>query len=149
MPDVRVQRVSPQLTAVVRFRASQSELSTLIPQACGKVWSFVRAAGIANPGRHLAIYFDCEMNIECGVEVQEQFSGNGEIFCSSTPEGTAATAAHIGPYNCLGQTHDAVRQWCADQGYKLAGPSWEIYGHWTDDPSKLRTDVYWLLADES
>jgi hypothetical protein len=23
--------------------------------------------------------------------------------------------------------------------------SWELYGHWEDDPAKLRTDVFYLL----
>jgi hypothetical protein len=32
----------------------------------------------------------------------------------------------------------------------LAGPNWEVYGHWQDewnsDPSKIRTDVFYLLV---
>jgi hypothetical protein len=32
----------------------------------------------------------------------------------------------------------------------LAGPNWEVYGHWTDewnsDPAKIRTDVFYLLV---
>jgi hypothetical protein len=35
------------------------------------------------------------------------------------------------------------------QGHELAGPSWEVYGHWLDewnsDPRKIRTDVFYLL----
>ena len=35
-------------------------------------------------------------------------------------------------------------------GLVRVGPSWEIYGHWRDewnrDPSKIRTDVFYLLA---
>ena len=27
-----------------------------------------------------------------------------------------------------------------------AGPAWEIYGDWTDDPAQLRTDVQYLLG---
>ena len=56
-----------------------------------------------------------------------------------------ATAAHYGPYSRLGDAHAAVRQWCAAQGHALVGPFWEIYGHWTDDPAQLRTDVCYLL----
>jgi len=39
-----------------------------------------------------------------------------------------------------------VIEWCRSQGHRLSGTRWEVYGHWTDDPSKLRTDVYYLLA---
>ena len=28
----------------------------------------------------------------------------------------------------------------------LAGPCWEVYGDWHDDPAKRRTDMYHLLA---
>ena len=29
----------------------------------------------------------------------------------------------------------------------LAAPSWEVYGHWHDDPAELRTEAYYLLQD--
>ncbi len=130
---------------MIRFQATAGELPTKIPQACGEVWTFARAAGLPRPGRHLALYLDGVMNIECGAEVTQPFTGNGRVVCSSTPAGLAATTVHMGPYNRLGEAHDAVNKWCAANGHTLAGPSWEVYGHWEDDPAKLRTDVFWLL----
>lgn len=146
--QVRVEQVEPRLTAVIRLRVAQKELSIVVPQACGEVWAFVRANNVPRPGRHLALYLDCEMNIEVGVEVFQAFTGNDRVVCSSTPAGLVATAAHFGPYAQLGEAHDAVHKWCADHGHALAGPSWEVYGHWTDDPAQLRTDVFWLLKTE-
>jgi hypothetical protein len=32
-----------------------------------------------------------------------------------------------------------------EDGHALAGTSWEIDGHWTDDPAKLETRVGYLL----
>ncbi len=29
----------------------------------------------------------------------------------------------------------------------LAGPSWEVYGHWHEDPAQLKTDIYYLLRE--
>jgi effector-binding domain-containing protein len=143
--EVRVEQVASQLTGVVRFRAKSHELSKLVPQACGEVWTFMRMTHRPKPGRNLALYLDGEMNVECGVEVFQPFEGNERVVCSSTPAGLAATTVHWGPYNRLGDAHNAVCKWCADNGHKLAGSSWEVYGHWEDDPAKLRTDVYWLL----
>jgi effector-binding domain-containing protein len=143
--QVHMRYVAPQLTAVVRLRARQPELATVIPAACGEVWAFARSAGLPRPGRHLALYLDCEMNIECGAEVFQPFAGNGRVVCSSTPAGLVATAAHLGPYARLGEAHAAIHRWCAENGHTLAGPSWEVYGHWDDDPAKLRTDVFYLL----
>jgi effector-binding domain-containing protein len=143
--QVRVHPVASQLTAVVRCRATVAELAQVIPQACGEVWAFLRSAHLPRPGRNLALYLDCEMNIECGVEVFQPFAGNDRIICSSTPAGVVATAAHLGPYARLGEAHTAVLRWCAEHGHVLAGPSWEVYGHWTDDPAQLRTAIFYLL----
>jgi effector-binding domain-containing protein len=87
------------------------------------------------------------MNLECGVEVSQPFDGNDRVVCSSTPGGLVATTVHLGPYHRLGEAHEAVLQWYSKQKLALAGPFWELYGHWTDDPAKLRTDVFYLLQD--
>jgi len=59
--------------------------------------------------------------------------------------GAVARTIHIGPYHLLSGAHSAILDWCAEANVPLAGPNWEIYGHWTDDPSQLRTDVCYLL----
>jgi effector-binding domain-containing protein len=143
--QVAIKQVEPQLTAVVRRRAGLSELSQVIPQACGEVWAFFRSSGLPHPGRNLALYFDDQINLESGVEVDQPFASDKGVFCSSTPAGQVATTTHFGPYERLGEAHNAIRKWCADHGHALVGPNWEVYGHWVDDPAKLRTDVYYLL----
>jgi effector-binding domain-containing protein len=143
--QVSVQQVASQTTAVVRRRASVSELAQVVPQACGEVWTFVRAAQLPRPGRHVALYLDNAINLEVGAEVAQPFDGNERVFCSCTPAGRVATTMHLEPYNRLGEAHRAICQWCAAHGHALAGPCWEVYGHWNDDPAKLRTDVFYLL----
>ena len=63
--------------------------------------------------------------------------------------GRVATAVHMGPYQNLHFAHVAIRDWCAKHGHALAGPNWEIYGHWDEswnkDPARIRTDVFYLL----
>jgi effector-binding domain-containing protein len=143
--QVHVQQVQSQTTAVVRCRAKLDELATVVPQACGEVWAFIRSSGLPHPGRNLALYLDGEINLECGVEVAQPFAGDGRVVCSRTPAGLVVTAAHWGPYNRLHEAHAAICRWCADNGHAKAAPNWEVYGHWDDDPAKLRTDVYYLL----
>jgi effector-binding domain-containing protein len=147
--EVQLTRAVAQTTAVVRFRAGLAELPKVIPAACGEVWSFIRASGSLHGGRLLAVYGDGDRDagwdIECGAEVDRPFTGTQRVVCSATPAGPAAVAVHWGPYHRLGEAHEAVRKWCADNGHIRAGLAWEVYGHWNDDPSKLRTDVYYLL----
>lgn len=142
---VQVEQVESQMTAVVRRRADLIELTRVVPQACGEVWAFIRSSHLPHPGRNLALYLDDEINLEVGVEVFQPFDGAEQVICSRTPDGTVATTVHMGPYHRLPAAHSAIRKWCAEQGFSLAGPNWEVYGHWDDDPAKLRTDVYYLL----
>lgn len=139
-------------TAVVRFRASLAELPRVIPAACGEVWNFIKASGFLHGGRHVAIYFDgshdAGWNIECGAEVDRPFDGNGRVVCSAVPAVRAAVTTWVGPYNRLGEVHEAVRKWCADHGHTLAGPAWEVYDHQTDHKSPPSTDVFYLLRPQ-
>lgn len=145
--EVRVEQVQAQPTAIVRRQARSAELAQVVPQACGEVWQFVRAVGLLRPERNLALYLDGVINLECGVEVAGSFTGNGRVIPSSTPAGRVATTTHYGPYERLGEAHGALLAECRARGLALAGPSWEVYGHWTDDMAQLRTDVYYLLRD--
>jgi effector-binding domain-containing protein len=141
---IEVKQVESQPTAVVRRRASLQQLSTVVPQACGLVWNFLKAAQI-KAGRNLAVYLDDEINLEVGLEVFGPFNGADQIVYSTIPAGPVLTTTHIGPYDRLASAHEAIRDWSVRHQHKLAGPNWEIYGHWTDDPSQLRTDVFYLL----
>jgi effector-binding domain-containing protein len=146
---VHVQRLPSVRLAVIRRQARQSELSRVVPECCGLVWNQVRAQH-AKGGRHVAIYWDGSIRLEVGVELDGPFTEQGDVVLSATPAGEAATTTHFGPYGNLGAAHDAVQGWVRANQRQLAGPSWEIYGHWlpewNSDPSKIRTDVFYLLT---
>jgi effector-binding domain-containing protein len=149
--DVRLVHLTGNTpTAVVRRRASLQEIPRVVPEACGIVWGVVRAQQIKGAGRHVALYLDDQINLEVGVELQAPFAGHGEVVGSALPAGPVATAMHFGPYNRLRAAHQAIRDWSGNHGHTLAGPNWEIYGHWEDawnsDPSQIRTDVFYLLG---
>jgi effector-binding domain-containing protein len=148
---VRVEQLDGIPLAVVRRQARPADLSRLVPECCGLVWNAVRAQGTRG-GRHVAIYWDDTIRLEVGVELQASFVEQGEVVRSSTPAGLVASTTHFGPYGGLGAAHDAIHQWCKASNQRLAGPRWEIYGHWLDewnaDPSRIRTDVYYLVASK-
>src|SRR5688572_22272350 len=148
--DVQVQIVESVPLAVVRRQARQADLAGLVPECCGLVWEAVRSQRVT-AGRHVALYWDGSIRLEVGVELLGPFLDDGEVVQSATPAGTVASVTHLGPYGGLGAAHDAVRRWCETQGHRLAGPSWEMYGHWKQewntDPAAIRTDVCYLLAE--
>ena len=147
---VQLQQLESIPLAVIRRQASQAELSRVVPECCGLVWNAVRAQNMKG-GRHVALYWDAGIRLEVGVELSGAFAETGEVVRSATPAGPVASTTHFGPYGGLGAAHEAIRRWCRENNRQLAGPSWEIYGHWQNDwntdPSRIRTDVYYLLAD--
>lgn len=147
--DIRVAQQTSTHLAVVRRIASLQELPTVVPDACGTVWKFIQASNTPDAGRNVAIYLDDKINLEIGVEVAAPITGDGEVVASSTPSGKVAATTHFGPYNQLHRAHDALRTWCNAGGLQLAGPNWEIYGHWqeewNDNPDKISTEIYYLL----
>lgn len=150
--DIRLQQVSSRPLAVVRRRAAPRELSKVVPDACGTVWSVLRSRQVAGAGRHVAVYWDGQINLDVGVELDAPFSGCGEVVGSATPVGLVATTSHYGPYSELHGAHQAICVWCRNNAHTLAGPNWEIYGHWQDewnhDPGKICTEVFYLLVTE-
>jgi effector-binding domain-containing protein len=150
MPEVRLEQHPGIPLAVVRRRATQQQLPQVVPEACGAVWNVVRSQNIPDAGRHVAVYLDDQINLEVGVELEATFASHGEVIASTTPSGPVATTTHIGPYQLLHRAHEAIQQWCQQNGHTPAGPNWETYGHWqqewNNDPTKIVTHVYYLLT---
>ncbi len=86
------------------------------------------------------------MDVDFGVEVTRGFEASGEVYATQTPAGEVATAVHIGPYDRLKDTHGGIHAWAGAHSRQFAGRSWEIYGDWSDDSSKLETTVAYLLS---
>jgi hypothetical protein len=148
--EVRVENISgARPLAVVKLVARPEEFSRLVPRYCGVVWNALKAKGVKGAGRHIAIYRDEVVNLEVGVELESRFDGEGELW-GRRFRGLVSTSA-FGAVQKLGEAHGAIKEWCGRNGYALAGPKWEIYGHWVEewnnDPAKIRTDVFYLLKE--
>ena len=150
MVDVSLRAIEPTPIAVARRSVTQSEIPAVMIPALDAVWAFVRGRELET-GHNVAVYdagdgSDAGFTAWFGVQVAAAFDGDCSIDCAAMPNGVTAVATHIGLYNRLGETHRAVRAWCQEHGHALSGTSWEIYGDWTDDPTKLETTIGYLLA---
>jgi len=144
---VNVATVTQQSIAASRRRTTHGRVSQEIQGVLGDVWTFLRAHADVKWGFNVAIYHEPPPNgsIECGVQVFSRFDETADVVSSYTPAGRVATTAHFGPYDQLGGAHEAVREYCKQNGHEIVLPFWEIYGHWNDDWAKVRTDVYYLI----
>ncbi len=154
-PTVRLARSDETALAVVRRSARAGELPRVVPAACGAVWNALRARAVTGAGCNVALYLDASdgvIRLEVGVEYGGPLDARDDgLVRSALPAGAVATLTHFGPYGGLGRAHAAIVAWCHQHGHVLAGPNWEVYGHWVDawnhDPSAIRTDVFYLLAN--
>jgi effector-binding domain-containing protein len=146
---VQLQRLESAPVAVIRRQARQADLPRLVPELCGTVWNALKAQQ-AKGGRHVAIYWDASMRIEVGAELLGDFTESAEVVRSATPAGLVASTTHFGPYGGLMTANAAIKEFCRANNHRLAGPSWEIYGHWLPEwnanPALIRTDVFWLVS---
>jgi len=119
------------------------------------VWAFLGLRpGLHTGGANVSLYHHVDrpelgMPIDIGVEVTRRFEPEGEVRCVETPAGPAAVTLHVGPYTTLPLTHAALHVWCGANGHKIGTHSLEIYGDWSDDPSKLETTIEYLLRQRA
>ncbi|SRR5579883_430692 len=138
MYTVELKEVPETRIASVAGKAKRNALPAAIRSLFDRFYAGFKQKG----GLNVVYYPGCEspdeFDIECGVLFD---AGN-----SALPRGLVATTTYWGPYDRMKPAHDAIHTWARENGRKLAGPSWEIYGHWSDDPAKLRTDIFYLVS---
>ena len=137
--EVSVLNVPAQPIRVVRSRATRLNLPIQIRAAFDQFYSNFKSHGELNIAFYPGSDIRGDFEICCGVQVES--GGNDQ-----TPGGAVAITTHMGPYTALKGAHSAIHKWVRENGYTFAGPSWEVYGHWSEDPAQLRTDVFYLLS---
>lgn len=150
--QVVTKAVSAQTLAAVRRRALIRDIGRVWKPALDLVWEFLRRhEGLHTDGHNCFIYHHpaergAPMDIDFGVQVIRSFESEGEIICTETPAGEVAMTTHVGDYEKLAAAHEAIHSWRIANGRVFAGRSWEIYGDWTEDTTKLETQVVYLLS---
>jgi effector-binding domain-containing protein len=144
--QVTMTDVETRPTAVVPATTTWQEFPTLWRELSDEVWACLHAGGISRGCRVIMLYWDDVPHVEVGVELLVPCPLIGRVRASALPAGQAAMTVHWGAYSRLGEAHQAVIDWCAAQGKRKTGTRWEVYGPHNDDPAKVWTEVYWLLA---
>ena len=143
--EVQLVTVAPRPTAVVARTTTWKEFPRIWMQLLDQVYAFLKSSAVRQSGHNVMLYLNDVPSVEVGVEVEGSFDSDGPVVSSALPAGQTAMAVHRGSYEGLHSTHRAIHQWCAAAGRELAGPRWEIYGDWHEDPQQLQTEVYYLL----
>jgi len=107
---------------------------------------------MTDPGHNVVFYPDWSPDrpfmIECGVLTATPVGGREGVVSSALPAGRVALLSHIGPYQTMHDTYVKLDAWCKREGLTRSLTFWEEYDDWTDEPTKLRTDIYLLLRPD-
>jgi effector-binding domain-containing protein len=150
-PSVSVRTVHSMNLAAVRRKVAIGGVGAAWRPALDKVWEFLRAhPELRTDGHNVFLYHhpscrNLPMDVDFGVAVVREFEPEGEVRPAETPAGEVAIAVHVGPYERMKKTHDAIHAWRAANNRAFAGMSWEIYGDASDDPAKNETTIAYLL----
>jgi hypothetical protein len=142
---VTIVHAPPRRTAAVPATTTWAEFPTLWRNLLDQVWAVLRSDPAIVHGHNIFLYLDASPRVEIGVEVFGTFQPADNVVESAVPAGEVATTTSRG-YHELGEAHRAVRDWCAENGRRLAGPFWEIYGDPHEATGAVAIDVCYLLA---
>ena len=150
---IAVETVQPRILAAARRRVTSVQVPTAFRAPLDAVWTYLgNHPGLRTDGCNVFLYHHTAghpvtgMDVDFGVEVTRRFAPEGDITCVETPGGRAAVVVHRGSYSRIGAAHGALQRWCNDNGHRIGPCSWEIYGDWSDDESKLVTTIVYALA---
>ena len=148
MTDVRTEHAEARPLAAIRTTTTRPELGATILRLLDRIWPVLREQGVRT-GHNVVVYHagdESSLDVEVGVEAFSAFTDQDPVRRTATPSGDVATVAHYGEYSEMAPAYEALERWCESNGRRPAGPSWEVYGDWADDPAERRTDIYFLLG---
>ena len=150
--QVVTRTVGSQPLAAVQRRVRMGDVGRAWKPALDLVWDFLRRhEGLRTHGHNCFVYHhpqhgEAVIVVDFGVQIVRPFGDEGEVICTQTPAGEVAITTHIGSYAKLAAAHQAIKSWSTATGRAFGTCSWEIYGDWTDDETKLETQVVYLLS---
>jgi len=129
------------------------EIAKAMESGFGAVFGHVGTHGITPQSMPMSIYLGMDPDIlrfraAVMVSAEDATKTDGEIKADTLPAGDAMTTTHVGSYDKMSETHQALWQHMEAEGIPAAMPVWEIY---IDDPGNtpadaVRTEIYRMIA---
>lgn len=108
------------------------------------MWQIVKSKNLKNKGLNIWVYGQAH-SVFAGVELNDIPNEDTGLELNNITLVKYAYYKHIGPYNLIKQTGLNMTEELRRQGYETILPYIEIYGHWTNDESKLETELLMSL----
>ena len=109
-----------------------------------KMWQVVKSGSLKNKGLNVWVYEPNE-RLFAGVELDGVPKQDTGLEQKSLTLPKYAYYKHVGPYNLIRQTGQTMKDELKKKGFETDLPYIEIYGHWTNDETKLETELLMCL----
>jgi len=109
-----------------------------------KMWQIVKSNNLKNKGLNIWVY-EQDQRVFAGVELNEIPNYDTRLEQKSITLLKYAYYKYIGPYNLIKQAGKNMTDELKSKGYETVLPIIEIYGHWTNDETKLETELLMSL----
>jgi GyrI-like small molecule binding domain len=113
-------------------------------QLMDKMWQIVKAKNLKHKGINIWVYEEDE-NIFAGVELCDNPGPDTGLEQKTITLYKYAFHKHYGPYHLIKQAGQNMGDELRKQGYDPCLPYIERYGHWTNDETKLETELLMSL----
>ena len=112
-------------------------------QLMDKMWQVVKSNNLPNKGKNIWVYEDGHKvfaGVEMEITPQQKLLEHKTVSLQRH-----AYYKHIGSYKLIKQAGQNVIAELKNKGLEIISPYIEIYGHWTNDESKLETELFFCL----
>ena len=145
--DVKIVELQEQPTAVIREQVAMSTLPEFFGRAFAEVSAAMEAQSVQPTGPPFALYRGMPtetVDVEAGFPVSRTIAAANGVRAGIMPACRAVQAMHVGSYDTLGTTYEAVKQRMHEEGLTASDDMWEYYlSDQSADPATWRTLVVW------
>jgi len=145
--DVKIVELQEQPTAVIREQVAMNALPEFFGRAFAEVSTAMEAQSMQPAGPPFALYRGMPtetVDVEAGFTVSTTIAAVNGVQAGTLPACRAVQAMHVGGYDTLDTTYEAVKQRMREEGMKASDDMWEYYlSDQSTDPATWRTLVIW------
>ena len=110
-----------------------------------KMWQIVKSKNLKNKGLNIWVYEPNE-RVFAGVELDSLPKHDTGLERKGITLKKYAYYKHVGPYNLIKRVGQDMKDELKIRGLEISSPYIEIYGHWTNDETKLETEILMSIA---
>jgi effector-binding domain-containing protein len=145
--DVKIVELQKQPTAVIREQVAMNALPEFFGRAFAAVSAAMESQNVQPAGPPFALYRGMPtetVDVEAGFPVSTTIAALNGVQAGLLPACGAVQAMHVGSYDTLGTTYEAVKQRMREEELEASDDMWEYYlSDPSTDPATWRTLVVW------